>query len=53
MDNIPSERFKNADEATTKVLTEIFQKICETKKWPKEWTQSLVTPLPKKGKLRQ
>ena len=53
MDNIPSERFKNADEATTTVLTEIFQKICETKKWRKEWTQSLVTPLPKKGKLRQ
>ena len=24
-----------------------------TKKWPKEWTQSLMIPIPKKGNLRQ
>ena len=25
----------------------------ETKKWPKEWTQSLVIPLPQKDHLKQ
>ena len=49
MDNIPSELLKNEGEATTTVLTAICQKIWETK----EWTQSLVIPLPKKGNLKQ
>ena len=31
----------------------ICQKIFETKEWPKEWTQSLVIPSPKKGNLKQ
>ena len=26
---------------------------CETKEWPKEWTQLLVIPLPRKGNLKQ
>ena len=42
MDNIPSELLKNGGEATTTVLIELYQKIWETKEWPKEWTQSLV-----------
>ena len=25
----------------------------ENKKWPKEWTQSLIIPLPKKGNIKQ
>ena len=48
VDNIPSELLKNGGEAITPVLTAIRQKMLETKKWPKEWTQSLVIPLPKK-----
>ena len=42
VDNTPSELLKNGSEATTTVLTAIYQKIWETKEWPKEWTQSLV-----------
>ena len=29
------------------------KKIWKQKKWPKEWTKSLVIPLPKKGNLKQ
>ena len=48
MDNIPSELLTNRRDAPTTVLTAICQKMWETKEWPKEWTQSLVIPLPKK-----
>ena len=51
VDNIPSELVKNGGEATTTVLTVICKKILETREWPKEWTQSVVIPLPKKGNL--
>ena len=53
VDNIPSELLKNGGESATTVLTAMCQKIVETKKWPKEWTQSSVIPLPKKGNLKQ
>ena len=53
VDNIPSELLKNGGEAATSVLTAIYQKIWATKEWPKEWTQSLAIPLPKKGNLKQ
>ena len=53
VDNTPSELLKNGGEATTTVLTATCQKIWETKGWPKEWTQSLIIPLPKKGNLKQ
>ena len=52
VDNIPSELLKNGGKATTTVLTVICQ-IWETKEWLKEWTQSLIIPLPKKGNLKQ
>ena len=44
VDNVPSELLKNGGEATTTVLTATYQKLLETKEWPKEWTQSLVIP---------
>ena len=47
VDSIPSQLLKNEGEATTTVLTAISKKIWETK----EWTQSLVIPLPKRGNL--
>ena len=53
MDNIPSELLKNGGKKITTVLTAISKKIWETKKWLKEWTQSLVVPLQKKGNLDQ
>ena len=52
-DNISSELLKNGGEATSVVLTVICQKIRETKEWPREQTQSLVIPIPKKGNLKQ
>ena len=53
MDNVPSELLKGGDEAVTKALTALCQKVWKEKKWPREWTQSLVIPIPKKGNLRQ
>ena len=53
VDNSPSELLKNGGKTTTTVLTVICQMIWETKEWPKEWTQSLVIPLPKKGNHKQ
>ena len=53
VDDISSELLKNGGEATTTVLTALCQKIWGTKEWPREWTQSLVIPLPQKGNLKQ
>ena len=53
VDHILSDLFKNGGEATTAILAAICQKIWKTKEWPKEWTQSLVIPLPKKSNLKQ
>ena len=53
MGNILSVLLENGSKLTTTVLTAICQKILETKEWPKEWTQSLVMPSPKKGNLKQ
>ena len=52
VDKIPSELLNNGSEATATVSTAICQKIVETKEWPKEWTQSLVIPLPKKSNFK-
>ena len=49
VDNVPSELLKNGGEATTTVLTAICKKIWKTKECLREWTQSLVTSLPKKA----
>ena len=53
MDVITSELISSGVEGTVKALTALCQKIWEKMKWPKEWTKSLVIPLPKKGSLRQ
>ena len=53
IDNIPAELLKHGGVAVTETLTKICQKIWEHKKWPKEWTQSLIIPLPKKGNIKQ
>ena len=53
VDNIPCELLKNGGETTPAVLIVICQKIWETREWTKEWTQSLVIPLPWKGHFKQ
>ncbi|XP_052242453.1 uncharacterized protein LOC127852538 [Dreissena polymorpha] len=50
--NIPSELIKHGGEATTTACTVQCQRILGEKKWPKEWTQSLVIQLPKNGNLK-
>ncbi|KAI8486085.1 hypothetical protein Bbelb_361850 [Branchiostoma belcheri] len=52
-DNIPAELLKHGGEVVVDKYTELCQKIWVEKRWPKDWTQSLVIPLPKKGNLRQ
>ena len=51
--NIPAELLKHGGEAVINVLTVLCQKIWETKEWPREWTQSLIIPLPKKCNTRK
>ena len=53
VNNVPSELLKNGGKAVVKALTALGQQIWEQKRWPKDWTQSLMIPLPKKGNLRQ
>ncbi|XP_052212126.1 uncharacterized protein LOC127831172 [Dreissena polymorpha] len=52
LNNVPSELITHVGEATMAAMTALCQKIWKAKKWPKQCTQSLVTPLPKKGNLR-
>ena len=53
MDSIPLKLLKKGGEAKRTVLTAICHKIWETKRQLKQWTQSLVIPLPKNGNLKQ
>ena len=49
VDNIPAELVQEGGEAMIDILTSVCNKIWKTGKWPTNWTQSLVTTLPKKG----
>ena len=40
-------------DAIKEAFTVLCQKIWTSKQWPKNWTQSLVIPLPKKGDLKK
>ena len=53
VDNIPGELVQAGGEDMISVLHKICNKIWETGIWPKEWTQSLIITLPKKGNLQQ
>ena len=48
-DNITSELLKHGGESIIKIFTTIFQQIWKTKKWPDQWTKSLIIPIPKKA----
>ena len=50
--NIPAELLKHGGPEMIKVLATLCQRIWKTKEWPKEWTQSMIIPLPKNGNLR-
>ena len=52
-DNIPGEIIKVCKDEMVKPLTRICNQILKTKTWPKQWTSSIIIPLPKKGNLRE
>ena len=47
-DNVPAELVKYGGEDVVSFMTALCQKIWLEKKWPKEWTQSLVIPYRKR-----
>ena len=53
IDNIPAELIKHGGPQIIKWMKATCQKIWEQKEWPKEWTKSLIIPLPKKGNTKQ
>ena len=53
IDNIPAELIKYGGPEMIKALTIICQRIWTSKEWPKQWTQSIIVPLPKKGDLKK
>jgi hypothetical protein len=52
VDNIPAEILKHGGPVIIDALTVVCQKIWTTGQWPKDWTKSLIIPLPKKGNTR-
>ena len=53
VDNIPGELVQAGGEDMISLLHKICNEIWKTGEWPKEWTQSLVITLPKKGNLQK
>ena len=53
IDNIPDELFINGGTQFIDAITELCQKIWDTKEWPDLWTQSLIIPIQKKGNLKK
>ena len=53
-DNFPSELLKkHGGESIIEIFTTICQQIWKTKKWPDQWTKSLIIPIPKKADSRK
>ena len=52
IDDIPAERVQAGGETIIGVLTEICNRIWRTGEWPIPWIQSLISTVPKKGKLQ-
>ena len=49
IDNIPGELLKYGGDAIVNVFTEVCQISWSNKEWPKQWTGSLIVPIPKKA----
>ena len=52
IDNISGELLKYGGKGVLKVLHCICSKILESGRWPKEWTKSILIPIPKKSSLK-
>ena len=53
IDNIPAELLAYGGESVVKAYTRICNRVFKTGNWPKDWTTSIVIPLPKKGNLKK
>ena len=53
IDNIPGELLKYGGDAIVNVFTELCQLSWSNKEWPKQWIESLIVPILKKGNLRK
>ena len=49
---IPSE-LKHEGESLIEIFVTLCQHIWTTKKWPEQWTKSLIMPIPKKDDTRK
>ena len=52
-DNIPAELIQNGGEGTIDILHKICNLVWKEGEWPRQWTQSLIIPLAKKGDLQK
>ena len=52
-DVIPVELFRMLKDDAVKVLRSIYQQICKTQQWPRDWKRSVFIPIPKKGNAKE
>ena len=53
VDNIPGELLKHGGEKVINAMTLICNAIWKTRKWPHQWTESIIIPIPKKGNQKK
>ena len=52
-DGIPAELFQILKDHAVKVLHSVCQQIWKTQQWPRNWKQSALIPIPKKGNAKE
>ena len=52
-DGISAELFQILKDDAVKVLHSIYQQIWKTQQWPRNWKQSALIPIPKKGNAKE
>ena len=52
-DGIPVGLFQILKDDAVKVLHSVCQQIWKTQQWPQDWKRSVVTPIPKKGNIKE
>ena len=52
-DGIPIELLKSGGDASIKILLILFNNICSSKEWPREWKKSVYLPIYKKGDKKE
>ena len=53
IDDIPAELLKATGESGEKIFLKLCNRSWKTKKWPDEWTKSIIITLPTKGGTRE